>query len=63
MTGQLSEEYTRLTDYCFVLKQRIVILENASVHVALNNLEAVQSSLPPNTAVIAQPLDQVSFEL
>ncbi|KAH8038476.1 hypothetical protein HPB51_001649 [Rhipicephalus microplus] len=61
MTAKLFEEYVRLIDRRFAAKKGkvVLILDNASVHVALDNLTAVKLAfLPPNTSAIAQPLDQ-----
>ncbi|KAH8024926.1 hypothetical protein HPB51_002340 [Rhipicephalus microplus] len=58
MTAKLFEEYVRLIDRHFAAKNRrvVVILDNASAHVALDNLTAVKLAfLLPNTTAIAQP--------
>ncbi|KAH6948631.1 hypothetical protein HPB50_025410 [Hyalomma asiaticum] len=61
MTAQLFEEYVRQLDRHFSAKKRnvLIVLDNASAHVDLDNLTAIKLLfLPPNTTALAQPLDQ-----
>ncbi|XP_037564678.1 tigger transposable element-derived protein 4-like [Dermacentor silvarum] len=61
MTAQLFEEYVRQLDRRFAAKKRnvLIVLDNASAHVDLDNLTAIKLLfLPPNTTALAQPLDQ-----
>ncbi|KAH7964628.1 hypothetical protein HPB51_027131 [Rhipicephalus microplus] len=61
MTAKFFEEYVHLIDRRFAAKNRrvVIILDNSSVHVPLDDLTAVKLAfLPSNTTGIAQPLDQ-----
>ncbi|EEC19457.1 transposase, putative [Ixodes scapularis] len=61
MTAKIFEEYVRLLDRRFAAKKRnvIVVLDNASAHVQVENLSAIKLVfLAPITTALAQPLDQ-----
>lgn len=61
MTSKLFEKYIRLLDRRFAGEKRkvLLVLDNASSHVALDNLSAIELFfLPLNTTALAQPLDQ-----
>lgn len=61
MTAKLFEEYMHLIDSRSAGKNTtvVVILDNASARVTLDNLTAVKLAfLPPNTTASTQPLDQ-----